>query len=421
MSAVREVKYLRELHHQNIIEVCYMIVPMQRFNPTTLAKLLDVFSSKTNLNLVLEFLDSDLEIVIKDRSLVFLPADIKSWMAMTFRGLEFCHRSFILHRVRRRRRRGEVPLFAPCSATPYTTIAGFKAQQLAHRVRRAAQTRRLWSRARLCGARVQNDEPGHHPVSALSDRPVGCSYVQDRWYRPPELLFGCRYYSSAVDTWSVGCIFAELMLRTPYLPGETDMDQLKTIFRALGTPTEEEWPVSRRTDAPAHILHTGTMQGHTKLPDYVPVGQFPKTPLRDLFTAASGDALNMLSRCLTYEPGRRISALEVSYYSRESVAHDLFIPPPGSSPSLLHQFAISHSPIQAPQTCLADIPASRGGRRKRRHGGRRSRRKSRRTQPTEAKTLVSHGRPPTTPSAARFHTAQVDRPPTATARFRYQL
>lgn len=43
--------------------------------------------------------------------------------------------------------------------------------------------------------------------------------------------------------WSVGCIFAELMLRTPYLPGESDMDQLKTIFRALGTPTEEDWPV----------------------------------------------------------------------------------------------------------------------------------------------------------------------------------
>lgn len=64
-----------------------------------------------------------------------------------------------------------------------------------------------------------------------------------RWYRPPELLWGCRYYSTAVDIWSVGCIFAELMLRTPYLPGETDMDQLKTIFRALGTPTEEEWAV----------------------------------------------------------------------------------------------------------------------------------------------------------------------------------
>jgi serine/threonine protein kinase len=64
-----------------------------------------------------------------------------------------------------------------------------------------------------------------------------------RWYRPPELLFGSRYYSSAVDIWSVGTILAELMLRIPYLPGESDMDQLKTIFRALGTPTEEDWPV----------------------------------------------------------------------------------------------------------------------------------------------------------------------------------
>lgn len=114
------------------------------------------------------------------------------------------------------------------------------------------------------------------------------------------------------------------MLRTPYLPGETDMDQLKTIFRALGTPTEEEWPVSvplpsLAGDLPPKYLSVtypiafGAMQGHTKLPDYVPVGQFLKTPLRDLFTAASGDALNMLSRCLIYEPGRRISALEVSY------------------------------------------------------------------------------------------------------------
>ena len=46
--------------------------------------------------------------------------------------------------------------------------------------------------------------------------------------------------------WSVGCIFAELMLRVPYLAGESDMDQLKTIFRALGTPTEEDWPVRLR-------------------------------------------------------------------------------------------------------------------------------------------------------------------------------
>ena len=107
MSAVREVKYLRELHHPNVIEVGAPYVPSpDHFLLSTHRigvvpeKLLDVFSSKTNLNLVLEFLDTDLEMIIKDRSLVFLPADIKSWMAMMFRGLEFCHRNSILHRVR---------------------------------------------------------------------------------------------------------------------------------------------------------------------------------------------------------------------------------------------------------------------------------------------------------------------------------
>ena len=99
MSAIREVKYLRELSHANVIEVRKDIYPWPLHRTDRQTQLLDVYSSKTNLNLVLEFLDTDLELIIKDRSLVFLPADIKSWVAMTFRGLEFCHRNFILHRV----------------------------------------------------------------------------------------------------------------------------------------------------------------------------------------------------------------------------------------------------------------------------------------------------------------------------------
>ena len=81
MSAIREVKFLQELHHPNIIA------------------LLDVFSNKTNLNLVLEYLDTDLEALIKDKKLVFQAQDVKSWMAMMFKGVEFCHRNWVLHRV----------------------------------------------------------------------------------------------------------------------------------------------------------------------------------------------------------------------------------------------------------------------------------------------------------------------------------
>ena len=53
MSAIREVKYLQEMQHPNVIE------------------LIDIFMAYDNLNLVLEFLPTDLEVVIKDKSILF--------------------------------------------------------------------------------------------------------------------------------------------------------------------------------------------------------------------------------------------------------------------------------------------------------------------------------------------------------------
>ena len=119
------------------------------------------------------------------------------------------------------------------------------------------------------------------------------SQVVTRWYRPPELLFGAKYYTAAVDIWSAGCIFAELMLRTPYLPGDSDMGQLNTIFRALGTPTMEDWP------------------GMTFLPDYMKFPVYMKPPLKQLFSAATDDALSLLQKMLIFDPSKRITTIDV--------------------------------------------------------------------------------------------------------------
>ena len=169
---------------------------------------------------------------------MFLPADIKSWMAMTFRGLEFCHRNWILHRV----------IGSPAAESINRLMSSL--QDLKPNNLLIASDGQL----KIADFGLARDfaDPGYKMTCQVITRHAIVLFIQQlsvltvclsRWYRPPELLFGSRYYSSAVDIWSVGTIFAELMLRIPYLPGESDMDQLKTIFRALGTPTEEDWPV----------------------------------------------------------------------------------------------------------------------------------------------------------------------------------
>jgi serine/threonine protein kinase len=61
------------------------------------------------------------------------------------------------------------------------------------------------------------------------------------WYRAPEILLGAPDYSTPVDVWSAGCIFAELVTKKPLFNGENEMDTIKRIFRLLGTPSEENW------------------------------------------------------------------------------------------------------------------------------------------------------------------------------------
>lgn len=64
-------------------------------------------------------------------------------------------------------------------------------------------------------------------------------YVATRWYRAPEILLSWPSYSQAIDVWSVGCIFAELLGRQPLFPGKNYKHQVDLIVEVLGTPDDE--------------------------------------------------------------------------------------------------------------------------------------------------------------------------------------
>lgn len=113
------------------------------------------------------------------------------------------------------------------------------------------------------------------------------------WYRAPEILLGAHHYCTPVDIWSIGCIFAEMATRRPLFHGDSEIDQLLQIFRILGTPTSEMWP------------------GVVRLPDYRP--SFPSWKANVLAKAVEDmdkSGLDLLSKMLTYNPRKRISAKE---------------------------------------------------------------------------------------------------------------
>jgi len=123
---------------------------------------------------------------------------------------------------------------------------------------------------------------------------VMTSNVITRWYRPPELLFGAKHYSGAVDIWSVGLVFAELIIRAPFIAGDTEVHQINLICQTVGTPTEENWP------------------GVSKLPEYtVPEPPNPvqgKERYLATFGTAGQEGVDLLMAMLHLDPRHRITA-----------------------------------------------------------------------------------------------------------------
>lgn len=122
------------------------------------------------------------------------------------------------------------------------------------------------------------------------------SCVGTRWFRAPELLYGSTDYGLEVDLWSLGCIFAELLILEPLFPGVSDIDQLSRIFNVLGNLSEEVWP------------------GCMKLTDYKTIS-FCKIEnpvgLESCLPNRSSDEVSLVRRLLCYDPAARATAVEL--------------------------------------------------------------------------------------------------------------
>ncbi|KYO32144.1 serine/threonine-protein kinase NLK isoform A [Alligator mississippiensis] len=118
--------------------------------------------------------------------------------------------------------------------------------------------------------------------------------VVTQYYRAPEILMGSRHYSNAIDIWSVGCIFAELLGRRILFQAQSPIQQLDLITDLLGTPSLEAMRTACE-GAKAHIL-----RGPHKQPS-LPV-------LYTLSSQATHEAVHLLCRMLVFDPSKRISA-----------------------------------------------------------------------------------------------------------------
>ncbi|KAI0335378.1 Pkinase-domain-containing protein [Cubamyces sp. BRFM 1775] len=238
ITALREINALMVCKHENVVGIREVVVG----------------DTLTQVFIVMDFIEHDLKTLLSVMPSPFLQSEVKTLMLQLLSAVAHCHERWILHR-------------------------DLKTSNLLMNNRGTIKV------ADFGLARRYGDPVGVGGLTQL---------VVTLWYRAPEILLGATTYSTAVDMWSVGCIFAELLLNEPLFQAKGEIEMISMIYKLLGPPTSQTWPDYNSLPLAKSIT--------------LPAPHPPQ--LRQKFPYITNAGLDLMSRLLTYDPDTRISAEE---------------------------------------------------------------------------------------------------------------
>jgi len=240
---LREIKLLRLLRHPDIVEIKHIMLP-----PSS--------RDFKDIYVVFELMETDLHQVIKAND-DLTPEHHQFFLYQMLRGLKYIHSARVFHR----------------DLKPKNILANSDCK------------------LKICDFGLARPAFNDMPQTVF-----WTDYVATRWYRAPELCgsFFAKY-SPAIDIWSIGCIFAEILLGKPLFPGRNVVHQLELITDLLGTPAPEVIAKVRNEKARRFLQN---------------MRKKPGVSFEQYFPHADEGALRILKRLLSFDPAERPTAEE---------------------------------------------------------------------------------------------------------------
>ncbi|GAU14553.1 hypothetical protein TSUD_96170 [Trifolium subterraneum] len=247
---LREIKLLRHMDHENVVAIRDIIPPPQR----------EVFN---DVYIAYELMDTDLHQIIRSNQ-ALSEEHCQYFLYQILRGLKYIHSANVLHRDLKP---SNLLLNANCDL-------------------------------KICDFGL---------ARVTSETDFMTEYVVTRWYRAPELLLNSSDYTAAIDVWSVGCIFMELMDRKPLFPGRDHVHQLRLLMELIGTPTE----------ADLGFLNENAKRYIRQLPPY------HRQSFLEKFPHVHPEAIDLVEKMLTFDPRKRITVEDALAHPYLTSLHDI--------------------------------------------------------------------------------------------------